>query len=91
MTNKIDTLLKVLNDREMGALPSNRVKNLKLNVNAISSVSFPTSCPQYSSVNAMSTCFKQTQIFQKNQLNVTPNINSINSIVETLPTQDLGE
>ena len=39
----------------------------------------------------MSTCFKQTQIFQKNQLNVTPNINSVNSIVETLPTQDLGE
>ena len=44
MTNKIDTLLKALNDREMGALPSNTVKNPKLNVNAISSVSSPSSC-----------------------------------------------
>ena len=45
MTNKIDTLLKALNDREMGALPSNTVKNPKLNVNAILSVSSPSSCP----------------------------------------------
>jgi hypothetical protein len=74
MTNKIETLLKVPNDREMGALPSNTVKNPKLNVNAISSVSSPTSCPQYYSVNTVSTCFKQTQIFQKDQLNKTPNI-----------------
>ena len=75
----------------MGALPSDTVKNPKLNVNSISLVTSPSSCPQYYTVNAMSTCFKQTQIFQKNQLNVMPNINSINSIVQTLPTQDLGE
>ena len=90
-TNKIDTLLKVLNDREMGALPSDTVKNPKLNVNAISSVSSPSSCPQYYSVNAMSTCFKQTQILQKDQLNKTSNIKPVNSIVETPPTQDLGD
>ena len=65
MTNKIDTLLKVLDDREMGELPSNKVKNPKLNVNAISLVSSPSSCPPYYSVNSMSTCFKQTQIVQK--------------------------
>ena len=46
MTTKIDALLKVLNDREMGALPSDTDKNPKLTVNSISSVSSPTSCPQ---------------------------------------------
>jgi hypothetical protein len=91
MTNKIDTLLKVLNDREMGALSGNTVKNPKLNINTISSVSSPTSCPQYYSVNDMSTCFKQTLTLQKDQLNKTPNIKPVNSIVETPPTQDLGD
>ena len=47
MTNKIDMLLKVLNDRDLGALPSNTVKNPKQDVNVISSVSSPSSCPQY--------------------------------------------
>ncbi|GKF20392.1 hypothetical protein Tco_0069030 [Tanacetum coccineum] len=32
MTNKIDTFLKAINDRMMGALPSDTVKNRKLNV-----------------------------------------------------------
>ncbi|GJX93512.1 hypothetical protein Tco_0348098 [Tanacetum coccineum] len=38
MTNKIDTLLKTINDRITGALPSDTVKNLKLNVNSTSTV-----------------------------------------------------
>ncbi|GKA99617.1 hypothetical protein Tco_0827611 [Tanacetum coccineum] len=38
MTNKIDTFLKAVNDRMTGALPSNTVKNPKLNVNSTSSV-----------------------------------------------------
>jgi hypothetical protein len=91
MTTKIDTLLKVLNDREMGALPSETVKNLKLNVNSISSVSSPTSCPQYYLVKSMSTCFKQNQILQKDQLNKTSDIKPVNNIVETPPTQDLDD
>lgn len=91
MTNKIDTLLKVLNDREMGALPSNTVKNPKLNVNAISSVSSPISCPQCYSVNAVSTCFKHTQILKKDQLNKTPNVKLVNTIVETPPIQNFDE
>ncbi|GKG12895.1 hypothetical protein Tco_0347132, partial [Tanacetum coccineum] len=32
MTNKIDTVLKAITDRIVGALPSDMVKNLKLNV-----------------------------------------------------------
>ena len=84
MTNKIDTLLKALNDREMGALPSNTVKNPKLNVNAISSVSSPSSCPQYYSVNSMSSCFKQTQVVQNDQEVMISKL--VNNIVETPPT-----
>ncbi|GJS26894.1 retrovirus-related pol polyprotein from transposon TNT 1-94 [Tanacetum coccineum] len=38
MTNKIDTFLKVINDRITGAFSSYIVKNLKLNVNSTSSV-----------------------------------------------------
>ena len=77
MTNKIEMLLKVLNDRDIGALPSNTVKNPKLDVNVISSVSSPSSCPQHYSVNATSTCFKQTQVPKKDQ--------------DTTPTQNLEE
>jgi predicted transcriptional regulator len=68
MTNKIDNVLKALNDQGLGALPSDTVKNPKLNVNYISSVSSPSSCLEYYSVNAMSTYFKQTQVFQKDRL-----------------------
>ncbi|GJV63028.1 hypothetical protein Tco_1473856 [Tanacetum coccineum] len=38
ITNKIDTVLKAITDRIMGALPSDTVKNLKLNVNSATSV-----------------------------------------------------
>ncbi|GKE97697.1 hypothetical protein Tco_0021048, partial [Tanacetum coccineum] len=77
MTNKIDTLLKAVNDRITGALPSNTVKNPKLNVNSTSSVSsarsYPMEDPQSSShplnsVNVIKTCFKSTNDFQKDQL-----------------------
>ncbi|GKF94333.1 hypothetical protein Tco_0284033, partial [Tanacetum coccineum] len=34
MTNKIDTILKVITDRMTGALPSDTIKNSKLNVNS---------------------------------------------------------
>ncbi|GKB48645.1 hypothetical protein Tco_0899398 [Tanacetum coccineum] len=52
MTNKIDMVLKAITDRIAGALPSDTVKNPKLNVNSTSPVlfarSYPTEDPQYS-------------------------------------------
>ncbi|GJU59961.1 hypothetical protein Tco_1237727 [Tanacetum coccineum] len=52
MTNKIDTVLKAITDRIAGALPSDTVKNPKLNVNSTTSVlsahSYPTDDPQCS-------------------------------------------
>ncbi|GKC32857.1 MAK10-like protein [Tanacetum coccineum] len=77
ITIKIDTFLKAINDRMMGALPSDMVKNSKLNVNPTSSVlsarSYPIVDPQsssnpFKSVNAIKTCFKPTNDFQKDQL-----------------------
>ncbi|GKA08037.1 MAK10-like protein [Tanacetum coccineum] len=64
MTNKIDTVLKAITDRITGALPSDTVKNPKLNINLISPVlsarSYPTEDPQCSShpvnsINAIKT------------------------------------
>ncbi|GJX15918.1 hypothetical protein Tco_0216750 [Tanacetum coccineum] len=53
MTNKINTFLKAINDRMTRALPSDTVKNSKLNVNSSSSVfsarSYPMEHPQCSS------------------------------------------
>ncbi|GJY52889.1 hypothetical protein Tco_0444553 [Tanacetum coccineum] len=45
MTNKINTVLKAITDRMAGALPSDTVKNPKLNVNYTSPVSFARSYP----------------------------------------------
>ncbi|GJZ58682.1 hypothetical protein Tco_0614498 [Tanacetum coccineum] len=68
MTKKIDTVLKAITDQMTGALPSDTVKNLKLNVNSTSPVSlarsYPTKDPQcstriYSSINAIMLCPKQ--------------------------------
>ncbi|GJZ49297.1 hypothetical protein Tco_0603487 [Tanacetum coccineum] len=79
MTNKIDTLLKAINDQMMGALPSDTVKNPNLNVNPTSLVlstrSYPMEDPHSSShpfnlVNANKTCFKSTNDFQEDQLQV---------------------
>ncbi|GJR32865.1 MAK10-like protein [Tanacetum coccineum] len=79
MANKINTFLKAINDRMTRALPSDTVKNPKLNVNPTSSVSsacsYPTEDPQsssrpFNSINAIKTCFKVTNDFQKDQLQV---------------------
>ncbi|GJR52177.1 MAK10-like protein [Tanacetum coccineum] len=68
MTNKIDTVLKAIADRMLGALPSDMVKNPKLNVNTTTSVlsarSYPIIDPQCSShpstsINAVKTCSKE--------------------------------
>ncbi|GJU49327.1 hypothetical protein Tco_1218882 [Tanacetum coccineum] len=52
MTNKINTVLKAITDQMEGALPSDTVKNPKLNVNSITLVffarSYPTEDPQCS-------------------------------------------
>ncbi|GJU83489.1 putative ribonuclease H-like domain-containing protein [Tanacetum coccineum] len=77
MTNKIDTVLKAINDRITGALSSDTVKNPKLNVNSSSLVlsahSFPMKDPQCSShplnsINAIKTCSKETNHSQRDQL-----------------------
>ncbi|GJZ60215.1 hypothetical protein Tco_0616031 [Tanacetum coccineum] len=79
MTNKIDTFLKVINDRVTGTFPSDIVKNLKLNVNSTSSVlsahSYPIedlqgSSNPFKSVNVIKTCFKPTHNCQRDQLQV---------------------
>ncbi|GJR02824.1 hypothetical protein Tco_0525808 [Tanacetum coccineum] len=87
VTNKIDTLLKAINDRMTRALSSDTVKNLKLNVNPTYSVlftrSYPMENPQssshpFNSVNAVKMCFKSTNDFQKDQLHVkTLTVNEI--------------
>nr|GFA75460.1 hypothetical protein [Tanacetum cinerariifolium] len=77
MTNKIDTVLKAITDRITRALPSYMVKKLKLNVNPTSPVlsahSCPTENPQCSShplnsINAIKTCYKETNHSQRDQL-----------------------
>ncbi|GJX53081.1 hypothetical protein Tco_0281450 [Tanacetum coccineum] len=77
VTNKIETFLKVINDWMTGALPSDTVKNLKLNVHFTSSVLSAryysqmqdpqSSSNPFQSVNATKTCFKSTNIFPKDQ------------------------
>ncbi|GKE03618.1 hypothetical protein Tco_1395636 [Tanacetum coccineum] len=52
ITNKIDTVLKVITDRMAGPLPSDTVKNPKLNINTttlvLSARSYPTEDPECS-------------------------------------------
>ncbi|GJT78582.1 MAK10-like protein [Tanacetum coccineum] len=64
VTNKLDTFLKAINDRMTRELPSDTVKNLKLNVNSTSLVlsahSYPMEDPQcsshiHNSINAIKT------------------------------------
>ncbi|GJV77060.1 hypothetical protein Tco_1508644 [Tanacetum coccineum] len=70
MTNKIDTVLKAITDRIAGALPSDTVKNLKLNTSPVLSArSYPTIDPQCSShpsnsFNAIKAHFKEATISQ---------------------------
>lgn len=84
-------MLKALHDRELGALPSDTVKNSKLNINSISTVSSRSSCPQFYSVNAISTCFKQTQVLQKEQDDKTYTNMSVNQVIKTPPKQNLDD
>ncbi|GJR98894.1 hypothetical protein Tco_0271068 [Tanacetum coccineum] len=76
MTNKIDTVLKVITHRITRALPSDTIKNLKLDVNSTSLVlsgrSYPTEDPQcstriHSSINAITKCSKQPNKFCDNK------------------------
>ncbi|GJU92582.1 hypothetical protein Tco_1317338 [Tanacetum coccineum] len=76
MTNKIDIVLKVITDRITRALPSDTVKNPKLNVNSTSPVlsarSYPTEDPQcstriHSSINAVIICSKQSDESQNHK------------------------
>ncbi|GKA15679.1 hypothetical protein Tco_0695426, partial [Tanacetum coccineum] len=65
MTNKIDIVLKAITDRIAGALPSDTVKNPKLNTSSVLSArSYPTEDPQCSthihgSINAVTIHSKQ--------------------------------
>ncbi|GKE09352.1 hypothetical protein Tco_1412903 [Tanacetum coccineum] len=68
MTDKIDIILKAITYRIVGALPSNTVKNPKLNINSttlvLSARSYPMEDPQcsseiYNSINAIKTCSNQ--------------------------------
>ncbi|GJZ68232.1 MAK10-like protein [Tanacetum coccineum] len=77
MTNKIDTVLKAITDRIAGALPSDKVKNPKLNVNTTTSVLsarpyliVDLQCSSHPStlINAIKTCSKEANISQTSQL-----------------------
>ncbi|GKA43672.1 zinc knuckle CX2CX4HX4C containing protein, partial [Tanacetum coccineum] len=77
VTNKIDTPLKVINDRMTSAPPSDTVKNPKVNVNSNSLVSSARSYPpmedpqssynSFQSVNVIKMCFKSTNLLPKGQ------------------------
>ncbi|GKC72154.1 hypothetical protein Tco_1118037, partial [Tanacetum coccineum] len=76
VTNKLDAFLKAFNDQMTGLLPSDTVKNPKLNTNPTSSArSHPVGDPQsssnsFKSVNAIQTCFKSNTCDKKDQLQV---------------------
>nr|GEU50384.1 hypothetical protein [Tanacetum cinerariifolium] len=97
MTDKIDTILKAINDGIMEALPSDMVKNLKLNVNSTSLVlsarSYPTKDPQCSchplnSINAIKTCSNQASNLQKDQLQM---VNKIKISKPKEPSKDIED
>ncbi|GJS52075.1 MAK10-like protein [Tanacetum coccineum] len=76
MTNKIDTVLKAITDRMAKSLPSDMVKNSKLNTSLVSSVSsYPTIDPQcsshpFTSINAIKTCSKEASHSQTSLLQI---------------------
>ncbi|GKE29711.1 hypothetical protein Tco_1445095 [Tanacetum coccineum] len=76
MTSEIDTVLKAITDRITGALPTDTVKNPKLNVNSTSPVLstrfYPTEDPQcstriHSSINTVTICPKRQGESQNNK------------------------
>ncbi|GJT79675.1 MAK10-like protein [Tanacetum coccineum] len=91
MTNKIDII----------ALPSDTIKNPKLNVNPASSVSsarsYPIEDPQsssrpFNSVNDIKMCFKATNDFQKDQLQVkTLTVNKVETPKSKEPERTLED
>ncbi|GJT98766.1 hypothetical protein Tco_1094284 [Tanacetum coccineum] len=70
MTNKINTVLKAIIDRMAGALPSDMVKDPKLNTSSVLYArSYPTIDPQcsshpFTSINAVKTCSKEASYSQ---------------------------
>ncbi|GKF04309.1 MAK10-like protein [Tanacetum coccineum] len=84
-----------------GALPSDTVKNPKLNVNPTSSVSssrsystedLQSSSRPFNSVNAIKTCFKPTNDFQKYELQVkTLTVNKIGTPKSKEPKKALED
>ncbi|GJY03023.1 hypothetical protein Tco_0361175 [Tanacetum coccineum] len=101
MTNKINIFLKVIDDRMTEALPSDTVKNPKLNVNPTSSCSFARSYPikdpqsssnSFKSVNAVKTCFKSTTTFPKDQFQVkTLTVNEVETPKSKEPVKALKD
>ncbi|GJX15657.1 hypothetical protein Tco_0216489 [Tanacetum coccineum] len=97
MTNKIDIVLKAINDRITGTLLSDTVKNPKLNVNSTSPVlsarSYPTKDPHCSphslnSIKAIKTCSRQTSNLQTDQLQM---VNQIGTSKPKEPTKALED
>ncbi|GKA47076.1 RNA-directed DNA polymerase, eukaryota, reverse transcriptase zinc-binding domain protein, partial [Tanacetum coccineum] len=98
---RVLTKREAINDRMTRALPSDTIKNPKLNVNPTSSVSsarsYPTEDPQSSSrpfnlVNAIKTCFKPTNYFKKDQLQVkTLKVNKIGTPKSKEPEKALED
>ncbi|GKC27080.1 hypothetical protein Tco_1034374 [Tanacetum coccineum] len=98
-TNKIDTVLKAINDRFMGSLPSDTVKNPKLNVNYtypfLSARSYPTDDPQcssqiHNSINAIKTCSDQHNENDQSEIN-TLTVNKIGTPRSKEPEQTLED
>ncbi|GJU36073.1 hypothetical protein Tco_1184427 [Tanacetum coccineum] len=76
MTNKVDTVLKAINDRITRALPSDTLKNPKLNANSTSSAlsarSYLMEDPQsssqiHNSINDVKLLSKQTNKFREDR------------------------
>ncbi|GJX31030.1 hypothetical protein Tco_0240885 [Tanacetum coccineum] len=92
---------EAINDRMTGVLPSDTVKNPKLNVNPTSSVSstrsYPMEAPQSSSnpfklVNPIKICFKSTTTFPKDLLRVkTLTVNEIETSESKEPKEALED
>ncbi|GKA68882.1 hypothetical protein Tco_0768799 [Tanacetum coccineum] len=70
MTNKIDTFLKAINDRMTGALPSDTVKNPKLNVNPTSFVSPARSYPMEETDHVFGLCVNLIPLYLFKKLKI---------------------
>ncbi|GJU43042.1 MAK10-like protein [Tanacetum coccineum] len=97
MTNKIDTIMKAINDRMTGTLPSDMVKNPELNVKSTSLVlstrSYPMKDPQFlphslNLINAIKPCARPTRNLPKDQLQM---INKIGTSKPREPEKSLKD